>query len=72
MAVTDTLFIDFTPDSGLVVSAEDTVVLEMPCPDCGTALQMGTLDTRFTGGYSIPFIYCANQCSQRRCARLGS
>lgn len=65
MAVTDTLFIDLLPEGSWVVSEEESVVLETPCPECGTALRVGTPDLCTTGGYFVPLLYCENHCNLR-------
>ena len=62
MAVLDTLFGVRAPDGAFFVPADSPVVLEKHCPDCGTALLMRTMDPRTTAGYSVPFVYCTNQC----------
>ena len=61
MAVLDTLFGVRAPDGAFFVPADSPVVLETHCPDCGTAVQMRTLDPRTTAGYSVPFVCCTNQ-----------
>ena len=71
MAVMDTLFGVRAPDDTFFVPADFPVVLEKHCPDCGAALQLGTLDPKTTGGYSIPYVYCAKNCNPRRCAGFG-
>ena len=69
MAVLDTLLNVGAPVGALFVPADSPLVLELHCPDCGTALQMNTLDPHTTGGYSVPFVYCVNACDQRRQSR---
>ena len=62
MAVLDTLFGVRAPDGTFFVPADSPVVLETHCPDCGTALRVGTADLRTTGGYFVPVLYCENNC----------
>ncbi len=71
MAVTEPLFAGTAPGGSFFVAKDETVVLETHCPDCGAALQLGTLDPNTTGGYSIPYVYCAKNCNPRHCAGFG-
>lgn len=65
MAVTDTLFLEMDGNGNIFLPKVDSNVLEVQCPECGEALRLGTLDPLTTGGYSIPFIFCKNNCDLR-------
>ena len=66
MALSEPLLVDIAPGGSFFVAEDEPVVLETRCPDCGAALQMGILDLRTTGGYSIPYVYCLNGCGRPR------
>ena len=65
MAVTDTLFVELGGDGNFVLPEVQPVALEVRCPECGETLRLGTLDLATTGGYSIPFVICTNNCDLR-------
>jgi hypothetical protein len=65
MAITDTLFNEQVGGGDFVASIGVPVPLEVRCPECGEPLRMGTLDLQATGGYSIPFVICKNNCDLR-------
>ena len=65
MAVTDTLFLKMGGDGNILLPVLDSPLLEAHCPECGEALRLGTLDPLTTGGYSIPFVFCKNNCDLR-------
>ncbi|MEI7844304.1 MAG: hypothetical protein WCK35_00735 [Chloroflexota bacterium] len=65
MAVTDTLFVKMGGDGNFVVPKAEPVALDVRCPECGEILRLGTLDLATTSGYSIPFVFCKNNCDLR-------
>jgi hypothetical protein len=64
MAVTDTRFVELGGDGTFVPQVEPGD-LEAHCPECGELLRLGTLDLEKTGGISIPFVLCKNNCDLR-------
>lgn len=65
MSVTDTLFFELGGDGNFLLPEVDPLALEAHCPECGESLRLGTLDPLSTGGYSIPFVFCKNNCDLR-------
>jgi hypothetical protein len=65
MAVTDTLFVELGGENNCLIPEVEPVALELRCPECGESLRLGTLDLATTGGYSIPFVFCKNNCDLR-------
>lgn len=65
MAVTDTLFLEMGGNGNILIPEVDPPLLEAHCPECGEALRLGTLDQASTGGYSVPFVFCKNNCDLR-------
>jgi hypothetical protein len=64
MAVTDTWFVELGGNGNLFPGIEPGIP-EVRCPECGELLRIGTLDLQATGGYSIPFVICKNNCDLR-------